>query len=511
MVSTDYLFRLIKSLNKNEKRYIKLLLTAQKGNKTHVLLFNTLDSQKTHDETKLEKKLRTHYTSKQLAVAKNRLYNTILKNLVTYHAERTIESGVREAINQIEVLYCKNLFKPCLKIIQREKKICYASQKYSLLLYLLEWERNISYFNEDGFLPLRNCTEEIKTVLFKITVTDKYKELFIEFWTFTIKKGKLSGLNEKKELHTLFNNPLLKEEPKHIGWEAQWFYAWMHFCYNRILGNYSKAYKAVKQMLSLFDQVPHLMTENPNRYVSTLTNIAQVCEELKRVKECISYTTRIKKFVESRSISFYTHIRIRSYCRAYYVELTLYARHGYIKEALDLVPAIEKHLMAYSKELSMYTKVFMYFEIANLYFISNDLKKALFWVNNTLATINHGLDLQPAARILNILIHYELKNSDTLEALIASTEQFLKRNSRLYDYERVVLANLKRLHFSKNKVNEKRITDELAAVFQQFLKTDYGKTAAQFLDIELWIKSKRQNRTMREIIQKKINKADKTI
>ena len=300
-----------------------------------------------------------------------------------------------------------------------------------------------------------------------------------------------------------FARDLLKEDPKHIGWEAQWFYAWMHFCYNRILGNYSKAYDHGKQMLSLFDQVPHLTTENPNRYVSTLTNIAQVCEELKRVKECISYTTRIKKFVNSTSISFYTHIRVRSYWRAYYVELNVYVRNGFITEALDLVPVIEKHLRANSKELSMYSKVFMYFEIANLYFISNDLKKALFWVNNTLATINHGIDLQPAARILNILIHYELKNKDTLEALIASTEQFLKRNSRLYNYERVLLTNIKRLHFSKNQAAEKKITDELAAVFKRFLREDYGKMASQFLDIALWIKSKRQNRTMREIIQKK--------
>lgn len=58
MESSRYLFNLIKSLNKQEKRYFKLYVAggAKQKKNNNLILFNIIDKQLRHNEEEIKKK-----------------------------------------------------------------------------------------------------------------------------------------------------------------------------------------------------------------------------------------------------------------------------------------------------------------------------------------------------------------------------------------------------------------------------------------------------------------------
>jgi hypothetical protein len=178
MNPTDDLFLLIKSMSKNEKRYFKLQVENVKERK-YIKLFDKIDKQQAYDESKIRLAFAHESFIKQLPVAKNYLYALILKVLSAYHSDRTVDFRIRTALNNIEILFSKNLFKQCIKIIKREKKTAAYLERYALLLELLKWERRIHSIelSTNTIEVFQEISERMRQLM---TVTD-YQILAIKF------------------------------------------------------------------------------------------------------------------------------------------------------------------------------------------------------------------------------------------------------------------------------------------------------------------------------------------
>ena len=143
MKASDDLFQLIKSLTKSEKGYFKKINSIHiRGEKNNYMrLFEAIDRQEAFDEHKIILQFKGDAFTNQLSVAKNYLYNLILKSLEQYYS--SINSELRSLLNQIEILFNKKLFKQAEKILERAKK---TAQKYENIHYTLQlfvWENRL--------------------------------------------------------------------------------------------------------------------------------------------------------------------------------------------------------------------------------------------------------------------------------------------------------------------------------------------------------------------------------
>ena len=85
MSKSDVLFQLIKSLSRGEKRNFKLLTQLTSGDKKYIQLFDAIDKESDYDESKIIKDLKDDDFTRQFSVAKNYLYNSILKSLAYFY------------------------------------------------------------------------------------------------------------------------------------------------------------------------------------------------------------------------------------------------------------------------------------------------------------------------------------------------------------------------------------------------------------------------------------------
>ena len=83
----------------------------------------------------------------------------------------------------------------------------------------------------------------------------------------------------------------------------------------------------------------------------------------------------------------------------------------------------------------------LWYQFASIYFMSNDLDNALKWVN---AIVNRRFkvdrkDLENYARILNLMIHFELGNTFLLKYMVENSRRWMKKQQTLKPLERALL------------------------------------------------------------------------
>ena len=108
-------------------------------------------------------------------------------------------------------------------------------------------------------------------------------------------------------------------------------------------------------------------------------------------------------------------------------------------------------------------------------------------------------DLFHFARLMNLIIHFELENVSLIPYLHKSTENFFKKNNSLYPFENLIMKFFKNVTEDKNSKKLREDLEKLLAKMNE-LKVDSTNTAASlYFNIEKWIESKVKSTTMSEL------------
>ena len=145
-----------------------------------------------------------------------------------------------------------------------------------------------------------------------------------------------------------------------------------------------------------------------------------------------------------------------------------------------------------------------------MYFSTEDYHTALKWLNIILNDPEREFrkDVYCFARILNLVIHYELGNHEFLESAVKSTSHFLDKRDRLFVLEKSML------DFFRKKLPNADTAAQCTEAFKEFkkvaieiIKNDFEKKALEYFDLISWLESKIENRSFAEIVREKGNLA----
>src|SRR5665213_3429062 len=143
--SADSLFRLIKALNSHEKRYFKLFAARHisEDKNMSVQIFDAIDEQNEYDEGAVKQKFKGQTFLKTFSTTKSRLVDLILKSLDAFHSESSIDVQLKQELHYAELLFKKNLYEDCNRMVSSSKKIAYHYERYKILMELFILEKNL--------------------------------------------------------------------------------------------------------------------------------------------------------------------------------------------------------------------------------------------------------------------------------------------------------------------------------------------------------------------------------
>ena len=501
------LFNLVKSLSGSEKRYFKIFVgrQGQKDNK-YLLLFDAIDAQEVFDETALKKEVygSEEILSRKYSELKSYLYELILKSLQAYDEKSSVAYRLKSMLQSVQALFQRSLFDDCLDHLSKAKKLSGKYEQFTVVLEILSWEKKIAYAQSDiDFLDqeLDRIDAEEKKILHRLRNISEYRNIFFRLLVNLRKDASVRGAALKEKLAITIASPLLQDPAFADSHQAKVLYYRILSIYFLATSELLKFYDTSRQLLALIESKPYFLKEDVSEYISALNNHIISCGKLSKYDELEETLIQLR---EVRPISKDDELKI---FRQYYQNIfTLHITKGTFDQGMEELTTHLKEKKRFDQSLfDTHSFYYFYFYIS---FGARHYEKALSYLNIWLGLPNtiERQDLQGVARILNLLVHYELGNFVLLESLIRSTQRFLKKRGKLNEVERKVISFIKKASEALSKRELREEYESLVADFKDLSQQPLTKTLfTKFFDIMAWLESKVEGKPFAEVIQRKFS------
>lgn len=495
---------LIHSMNNNEKRYFQLFSSRHTiGDKNnYVKLFDVIARQKQYDDDEIKKTFEGTSIGNNLRVNKHYLYNLILKSLNSFHANSSARARLREMTGSIEILFERGLYEQCEKILEKAIK---TAQKYELdtiLLDLYKWDYQITvaqYFLNKSEEHEEERVMNVIQLLDKIKKTSNIELISSKILMTATKTGRGKNQKEINRLQKLISTDFFADENSDQSYDNLFtILQGKLLFYQIIINDKEKANYYGTQIVKLIEDRPHFNEKNPMKYGLMLLNLANTQLFLKKFSALEQTFIKLWKIVPEIPSGKNREFLINGILGT---EIANYNDRGEFDKSIILFNKYEEHFNTNDLRVGYVTN----FNIANAFFGTKNYKKAIQFTNKIInQPLEYRSDTQCLARILNIIIHYEMENIDLLEYTVKSTYRFILKKQKLYKFEELLLKFIRKTAI-KNLSQEKTIEafKELKKELQIVIEDPDEKIALESIDAISWLESKIDQKPFDVIVKQK--------
>lgn len=507
--STDILFQLIHSLEKAEKRNFKLYITRSSANHDLKIieLFDALDKLSSYDEPALLKKLKS-IQKPQLANIKAHLYKQLLASLRVLKSTDSIDLQLHEQLDYARILYNKGLYLQSLKILEKVKELAHTYHQDSFLIQTISLEKKIETLHITRSMKDRadQLAAEANEVNEKRTMITKLSNLALQLYSWYIKNGHARNEADEAGIIKFFNENLPTEYTHEPGFYERMYlyqsYAWFAFIRQEFL----LYYRYTQKWVDLFDDEKMIEVE-PGHYIKGMHNLMNAHFDLKNYKKLKETLEKFEEFTASPIANQHDNTRIQAFVYLNSAKLNRHISRGTFKEGLLLVPYIEQKLEEYYLFLDKHRILVFNYKIATLYFGAGDFDTCIDYLRKIINDqVDLRNDLQCYARLLHLIAHYELGNSDIMEHLIKSAYRFMAKMQNLTVVEAEMFKFLQRSFY----ISPKKLQPEFEKFHEKitaFETSRFETRAYAYLDIFSWVESKVFQKPLDRVIRDKYLKS----
>jgi hypothetical protein len=499
MKSQDDLHDLVKSLTPAEKRYFKVTAGKTSGKEGNAIqLFDALDGLDEFDDDKLRKKLKGATFLKHLSAEKGNLYDAIMRAMRGYYAEKSVDTRIFELMQEEVFLRGKGLNELRERTLERAEALARKYEKYTYLLEILIAQKDlITEFEE------KRLTERVRQKLEEI---EEVVDLQSSFARLTIISSEIfvfvrSGIDLKNESNRQHLESLADGIRAHVNRLRGSFRLSMKYHaalshYYGSVGDRAKCFEHARQTLEMCEANPEMMKEEGQLFKTTLANYltrAHAYQDYSRFEEKLAILKKLP------ADNFYAEGEV--FQNVYFVEHLYYINASRFEQAEALVPIIEQGLITYARKVNRSRVLSFTYNIMVMYFLMHRFKEARVWSERLLDEKSDiRQDMQTANRILYPIICYELGKFDILDNITRSAYRYLLAQQRLHEFERLVIRYLQTMPFTANEKEFNQKLEAFVADLAVFKGAEDFKRTSGFEEVELWIRSKKEGRLMRELL-----------
>jgi len=373
----DNLYNLIKSLTKNEKKYLRDFLKRETGTKLYLLLFNKIDQQSKHQKMDIKKAFDTK--ANQLPVIRSYLFKLIQKILNLYHRESTNFDVLYNNFLEVNRLLQRDLYDLAESKIARSLTMAKKSSSPFDQLHALEFQKQ--FLLKKFGATSENTKKEI------VAIIDNQNELLDQIHnlnelqavqaTFYEHFQHSSGLNPLIYT-TLDKEPLLQDEKKALTFPAKLLQADLNYRLHIYKDkNFAEADRATQKALRQMESSPELIHDQPQQYLNLLNQRLQLLIHQKKISEIQNILAQIRQAPTTYAFDPREPALRRPLMEAEALELNIYGQTGDHAKASHLIKKIIASYPELNSPLLRQWRTVMNYEIAKYYFSTRQLAEAM--------------------------------------------------------------------------------------------------------------------------------------
>ncbi len=504
--STDALFQLIRSLEKSEKRNFKLYVkrNTDSDELKSIQLFDALDRMNEYNEEQLLSRSPS-IKKQQLSNIKAHLYRQLLASLRILNNQSNIKIQLHEQLDYAEMLYNKGLYIQSLRILDRAKETACNHNQVSLLVEILFLEKKIESLHITRSMEDKadTLTAEADAVNSRVLHITQLSNLALKLYSWYIKHGHARNSNDELEVKQFFDQHL-SFDPAQVTGFYEMLYLYQSYCwYAFIRQDFLMYYRYTYKWVNLFEKEPNMIAIETGQYIKGMHNLVGAHFDLQNYKKFEADLQKFETFAQSDLVTGNDNNQIQTFVYLNLARINQHFMQGTFSEGLALVPAIEARLKEYYLYLDRHRVLVFYYKIASLYFGSGDNDKTIDYLNKIINwKVNLRTDLQCYARLLHLIAHYELGNTEILEYLIKSVYRFMYKMENLSVVEEEIFKFIRSsFHIPYRKLRP--AFEDLLNKLKSYEHNRYETRAFSYLDIISWLESKIRNVPVQDVIREK--------
>ncbi len=488
MRQSNDLFELISSMTKNEKRYFMLGSSLQSGSKLYVQLFKALEKQEYYDEKEFKSRYRNERFIKNYAFNKKNLYDLLISSLTDYGFSATVEGQMHAMIAECRILFSKALYKKYFRAIARAKQFAYKHEKFGYLLQILDLEKIIIPKEIIHKQKSREIMQEVNAATGKITEVFEYSRLAgtllnnYRYYGLTRDSGHTAALEQ------ISTEGIMSSTVKPGSERALEAYYRVKEISSGIKAESEAKYEALLNRYKVVAKNPYPFRDYLLHYPSDiLYSLSECCINMNRTDEASGYLEEIRNMLAKEK-----HNTEDFEVYEKYLNFRILLKKGEIKKASKLIPVLENILRVYKDKLQIDTELSVLYYILVCRVEEKNFFKALDSCNRLLQhpLLSKRADYETYCMLLNLVIHYELKNTELVKYLLVRTYRYLRKHEKLFKTEQLIIDFILKLQKVMTEddliFNFRKLETGLAG-----LKRDkYERNAFEYFDLHKWVLGK---------------------
>ncbi|MFN8714016.1 MAG: hypothetical protein ACK5Z2_14305 [Bacteroidota bacterium] len=497
------LFQLISSLSPTEKRYFKLFAQRHVVGDTndYVLIFDAIDDQASqgdvYEEQAVLEKLKAAGRKPALRAAKSYLSALILRSMRQFADEANTTRQLEARLHDIHFLLEKGLVNKAMAVLRKSRKMAAFYEKPQLLLELLATERKIVRLQQTRHTEtLLNQLEADENLAMAQLQTELELRRLYDRLHLHIRSARQQPAAARAEIVSEFlrNALLRKRSPTHT-FSAEVLRLNTLSDLAVLAGDHKKSRSHLQRLMNHYEAQPHQLRDEVLRYINVLNNYLTSCFQLRMFDEFSAVIQKMKA-LENTS----REVRYQVFRNGAFLELLYLMNMRRLDEGLQLLPEIENGLRMFERKLPVARMLSFTYNVVVLYFLHERFSDALRALN-LLRRREHPdvrRDIQHAARLFQLILHFELgRNDDFLETLMRSTQRHLREHNLFGKFEQWLFRTLRNLQETTGERDKKQV---FATALEEH--KELANSGARDLLIDetgLWLISRSTGKSLRDV------------
>ena len=484
-------------MSKGDRRNFKLFARLQEGDKQYIRLFDAIDRQEEYDEADLLTQFAGEKFTNQFSVAKNYLYNYILKTLHIFRKDPKTELDT--VLHQVQILISKNLFEQAQKQLRKARHMAERQERFHEMLYILSTDRYL-LFRRHQIKEFEAFIEQIqddeKHNLACLANLQAYEHVYDSLYR--IMKASLSvrDAKAKDKINAILANPIVVDESKALSIRAKLQRSDILFDAYRMLENWDACRKVLAETIPVFETNEDIRKEKSLSFIRSISNLGVIQYQLGEIEAAIKTVDRLA------SVSCETEEAENYVFEKYYsLKIALCQEIVDVDGGLKVIADFEQAIVGLQGKLMKTYEFQIYFVIAQFYIFVGRPNDALSWLNRILNEPKTEMrtDFLAIVRVLNLIAHYSIGNRDYLEYDMKSAIRFLSNRDRLFSFERVILKHLRGLASLGPDSNVNVALERFRVEMAEVVEDPMERKGLNLFDIFTWIEAEKRGVSMAQI------------
>ncbi|MDO8365460.1 MAG: hypothetical protein Q7T20_01600 [Saprospiraceae bacterium] len=501
---SDKLHSLVRSLSPAEKRYFRIFMKGKPGvDNKYTQLFESMAADERFEEAKWRTLIYKGQDtgSKKYAELKAYLYELVLKCLLNYDESHTVHHRLNQLLQSVVALFKRGHYTDCRELLTKARKLARQYESFVHQIEIVRWEKQLAYTRMDiDFLHknLERLQDEESRAMEQLSNASQYRRAFFQAYA-TIKKDPMQrGADRVARLRELVEQAAFASPDAAVSHTARVLYYRTLSLYYHTALEQEKFYETGKTLLALQESQPHFLRENLSDYIAALSNQILACGLLRKyeeVRECLEKIGDLQAITEDDRRKIH-----RQYFSGFFALCTYTGEFEAAQREMDRCLREAERFDPHEYETGSFYLQFVPISIG-----CGDFSTALDHLNHWLAQRRSvgREDLQSLARILSLILHFELGNFLLLDSQLRTAARFLKRKNRLHELERRFMHGI----FEAIKLPDAKGQREVFAKVKNDLqpKAEEPETRAllQTFDLLAWLDSKARGQRFATVVHEK--------